>query len=241
MTAKARKKMYIKLFGVLVVAVIFGVSILIDHVAIPIFGIVILAFIALSGSNFLYDLGVPRVLSRRFAPVIGGIAYLVAILCLDKWTAVAVTGTLTLIITVLRLGFRQKLRGVRGNHPAQNWTEISYPAVCTISLLVGWGILGNYWLAFLPIAFVSWGDSAAGLARDYISIDNSPTICTMASMLIVCLCAAIFFHPYWIAMIGAAIATLSERFRPGFLKFWDDNMNIVATSLPTMAIMLNIS
>jgi dolichol kinase len=240
MMEEAGKRRYLKYSAILMVITILAASILINRTALPVLGVVVIALIGLAGSNFLYDRGVSRTISRRFAPVLGGLAYLIAVLWLDAWTAIAVTGMLTLIIIALRLGFRNKLRGVRGSHPAQNWAEITYPVSGTISLLVGWGILGDRWLAFLPVAFVAWGDTAAGLARDCISRDNAPSVWTMAAMFAVCLVAAMVFHPYWIAAVGAMVATLAERFRPGIIKFWDDNLNIVAASLTIMGVMLRV-
>jgi hypothetical protein len=159
----------------------------------------------------------------------GGIVYLVAVLTLGKWAAIAVTGTITLLIVILRLGFRQILRGVRGDHPAQNWAEISYPAVCTISLIVGWGILGDRWLAFLPIAFVSWGDNAAGLAQ--MSPNNAQLFGVWRRCLwFVCVHYSL---PSYCSRDWGNIVTLAERFRR-FLKVWDDNLNILATCLPIM-------
>jgi phytol kinase len=234
-TGKRKRLKYVA--GIVLVIALVTVIITFREMA-AVVVVVVLAFFSLAGSNFLYDRGVSRSISRRFAPVIGGFAYMVAVLYLDAWIAIGVTGALTLIIVTLRLGYRNLLRGVRGNHPAQNWAEITFPVSCTISLIIGWGILGNPWLAFLPAAFVAWGDTAAGLARDCISADHAPSIWTMAAMLVVCLIAATVFHPYWVAACGAIIATLAERFRPGIIKFWDDNLNIVATSLTVMAIML---
>jgi len=196
--------------------------------------VVTIAFGGLAGSNFLYDRGMPSALSRRFAPVVGGLAYLVAVLWLEVWTAIAVVSVLTAFILLLRLGLRRGLRGVRGNRPTQDWAEVTYPVAGTISLLVGWGILGDKWLAFLPLAFMAWGDSAAGLARDNLWRKNIASICPSIAMLGTCLTIAIIFQPYWIGAAGAVAATAAERYRPGVLRFWDDNLNIVIASMIAM-------
>ncbi len=210
--------------------------------AIPVAGVVGLALFGVAGSNFLRDRGFPASLTRRFAPVVGGLAYLACVLWLDAWTAVGVSAAMTVLIGVLRFGFRGWLRGVRGTHSAQAWAELTYPIAGTLSLAVGWGILGHRWLAFTPIAFMAFGDTAAGLARDATSTDRAPTMLSMSAMLVVCLiAAAIVFRPVWIGAIGAVVATLAERFRPGVLGWWDDNTYIVAASLAVLATLLAVT
>lgn len=57
-------------------------------------GIVVLLVLAgLFGSNFLLDRGVPNWLTRRIAPVLSGLAFLVAVVYLDNIIAIIVIGT----------------------------------------------------------------------------------------------------------------------------------------------------
>ena len=208
----------------------------------PILGVIAIVICALAGSNFLYDHGVPSFISRRFAPVVGGFAYLVAIIWLEKWTAIILCGILTLFILLLRLRFRESLRGLSGAHPAQTWAEITFVVAGTLTMLIGWGILGNKWLAFMPIAFLAWGDTAAGIARDIIGLDVKKSSWHMVAMFVICLAAvAIWYHPFWIGAIGAVVATLAERYRPGVLPYWDDNFNLTAASLAVMAVLERIA
>ena len=74
--------------------------------------------------------------------------FLAAVLWLDAWTAVTVSGVMSLPILVLRLGFRRGLRGVEGNRPTQAWAEVTYASAGTISLALSWGLLGDKWLRF---------------------------------------------------------------------------------------------
>jgi hypothetical protein len=204
--------------------------------------VALLAFLGLIGSNFLYDLGVPNAMARRFAPVIGGLAYLAAVTWLEVRPAIAVSGILTVLILLFRSGFRSRLRGVRGAHPAQQWAEVTYPLVGTLSLYFGWFLQGDRWLAFLPIAFMAWGDTMAGLARNTLSPNNAPSLLTMGAMFSVCLIAAgIFFRPFWIGAAGAVAATLAERYRPGFSRVLGDNPNIVAASLIVLVALSHIA
>ena len=201
-------------------------------------GIVFLALTGLAVSNLAYDRGVPGNVSRFVAPALGGVAFLVAVLWLDAWTAITVSGILALSVLALRLGFRRGLRGVKGSLPTQDWAEITYPMAGTLSLAVGWGLLGDKWLAFLPIAFMAWGDSSAGLARATAWRDNVASLWPSFVMLVVCfVSAALLFQPYWIGAIGAVAATVAERRRPMILTIWDDNLHVVGVSLVVMGLL----
>ncbi len=200
-------------------------------------GITTLALAGLVASNIMYDRGVPNSVSRSFAPLIGGLAFLATVLWLDAWMAIALSGALSLFILALRLGFRRGLRGVRGDRPTQAWAEVTYAMAGTLSLAIGWALLRDRWLAFLPIAFMAWGDSIAGLLRATLWRGNVVSIWPSVAMLGVCLAAAALYQPYWIGALGALVATVAERRRPRVLRHWDDNLHVVALSLAVMAVL----
>ena len=54
-------------------------------------------------------------------------------------------------------------------------------------------------------------------------------------MAAVCRGAALLYGPYWIGAVGAVSATIAERRRPRLGVWWDDNAQVVAVSLTTMA------
>jgi len=203
-------------------------------------GIAILALAGLAASNFMYDRGVPNSVSRHAAPVLGGVAYLATVLWLDPLTAITLSGILALGILALRLGYRRGLRGVKGDLPTQAWAEVTYATAGTASLAVGWGLLGDRWLAFLPIAFMAWGDSAAGLLRASVRQSTVASLLPSLAMLGICVAAAAFFQPYWIGVLGAMVATAAERRRPMVLILWDDNLHVVAISLAVMGLLIKI-
>lgn len=204
-------------------------------------GIVSLAFSGLVASNLLYDRGVPSSVSRCVASALGGVAFLLAVVGLNAWTAIALSGVLALFVVSLRLGFRRGLRGARGNLPSQAWAEVTYAMAGTASLAIGWGLLGDRWLAFVPIAFMAWGDNVAGLARATLWRGKVASLWPSFAMLGVCLTAAALFQPYWVGAIGAAVATAAERYRPRIASGWGDNLNVVAASLLAMAISATVS
>jgi hypothetical protein len=199
--------------------------------------VVALAIAGLAIANLLHDRGVDSSVSRCLAAAIGGAAFLAAVLWLNPWTAVVVTGTMTLFIVTLRLGFRRGLRGSSGKRPGQAWAEVTFALAGSVSLAIGWGLLGDKWLAFLPVAFMAWGDTAASFTRATFWRNRPATIWPSMVMLGVCLGAAAIMQPYWIGAVGAIVATAAERFRPRIIRFWDDNLNLVAASLIVMAIL----
>ena len=72
-------------------------------------GIGLVSATGLAFSNLLYDRGVPNTVSRYAAPVMGGMAFLIAVLWLDVWVAVSLSGLMTLIMLVFRAEFRRGL------------------------------------------------------------------------------------------------------------------------------------
>ena len=116
----------------------------------------------------------------------------------------------------------------------QAWSEITFGLGGVASLAVGWGWLGDRWLAFLPIAFMAWGDSIAGLARATIWHKKRASLWPSMAMLSICLAAAALYQPYWIGAVGGVAATIAERKRPRLGVWWDDNLNVVAVSLAVM-------
>ncbi len=66
-------------------------------------GVVTLAATGLLASNFLFDKGLDASLSRRVPGVLGGFGYLIAVLWIGPWTAIALSAAMSLFILVLRL------------------------------------------------------------------------------------------------------------------------------------------
>ena len=202
--------------------------------------VVLLNVIGLAISNLLYDHGVPGRLSRRVAPALSGVGYLIAVLWLEVWTAVILSGLLVLGVLAVRLSFRRGLRGVTRSTSTRDWAEIAYPIAATVSLAIGWGLLGDKRLGLVPIAFVAWGDCVAGLVRG-VSVwrRTDVHIWPSVAMLSVCLIAAVLVQPYWVGAFGAIVATGAERFRLVAHRVWGDNWVpddpvIVAASLTVM-------
>ncbi len=198
-------------------------------------GVAMLVGTGLGLSNLLYDRGVPRSLARYIAPWCAGAAFLIAALWLEPGVAIPLAVVLTAILVALKAFRRTSLRGVEGELASQAWSEITFGIAGVVSLVVGWGLLGDRWLGFLPIAFMAWGDSTAGLARATVWRSNLASVWPSLGMAAVCLGAALLYQPYWIGAVGAVAATIAERKRPRLGAWWDDNAQVVAVSLTTMA------
>ncbi len=199
--------------------------------------ILVLAGAGLGGANALVDRGLPASVSRYLAPVLVGLAFLAAVLWLDALTAIVLSGSLTAFIAALRARFRDSLRGVKGALDGQAWAEVTFALAGTAGLALGWGLLGDRWLAFTAIAFMAWGDSAAGLARATIWRGRETGPAPSLAMFGVCLAIAGLLQPYAVATAGALVAAGVERFRLGFHKAWDDNWLVVTAPLGAMALL----
>lgn len=214
--------------------------------AFAISSIVVMVLTGLAVANVLHDRGAANSVPRRAAHVAGGAAYLIAVLWLDAWTAIALSSVLAGCVVVLRLGSSRALRGVSRSDSTRDWAEIAYPLAATFSLAVGWGLLGDRWLAFLPIAFMAWGDSAAGLVRAVMWHGKMEFVLPSVAMLGVCLMAAALLESYWIGALGAITATAAERFRMVAHRVWGynwvpDDPVIVTASLAVMGALARTS
>ena len=197
-------------------------------------GVAMLVGAGLGLSNLLHDGSVPRSLARYVAPWCAGAAFLIAALSLEPVVAVPLAVVLTAMVVVLKAFRRTALRGVEGELASQARSEITFGLAGIVSLAIGWGWLGDPWLGFLPIAFMAWGDSTAGLARAMFRRSNVAGLWPSLGMAAVCLAAAFLYQPYWIGAVGAVAATIAERKRPRLGVWWDDNAQVVAVSLTTM-------
>ena len=200
-----------------------------------------LALAGVVGSNVLRDRGLDASISRGMASAIGGAAFLLAVLWMDPWPAVAVAAAIASLLLGLRLRYRHVLRGTEGRRVGQLWSQVTYAIAGTASLAVGWGLMGDRWLAFLPIAFMAWGDAAAGMARATLWRGRVLSIWPSVVMLGVCLAVGSAFTPLWVGAPGAMVATAAERYRPMVHALWDDNLNVVAVSLTVMAVLAKVT
>ena len=193
-------------------------------------------------SNILYDYGVPQYISRKVGHGVGGMGYLMCMLLFSTpWYPLILSGGFTLLLGGARLLRPSTFRGVGGSSRSHALAEIWFPLAGTLSLVVGWVWLNNPHLAIVPILFMAWGDMVTGLIRAKVYGKEVKGNYGSLGMLVVCLLVGTLFTPYWIAAVGAVVATLAERWTPISKGFWDDNHTIIISSLLVMgALWINL-
>lgn len=203
--------------------------------------IAIMSLAGLHMANVSYDAGAPQYQTRKIGHIFGGWAYLVSPLLFDSplWPIV-LSGGFTLLLGGARLFRPTTFRGVGGSSRAHALAEIWFPLASTLSLAIGWLWLQNPWLAVVPILYMAWGDAVTGLIRGIVYKREVKGNWGSVGMLVVCLLVAGLFSPYWIAAIGALLATLAERFTPPSHGLYDDNYTTVLASLVGMIALVEI-
>lgn len=198
-----------------------------------------IAFLGLYLSNIFLDYGAPQYISRKCGHFFGGVSYLLsAFLFSSPWWPIAISFVFVVILGGARLLRPATFRGVGGSARQSAYAEVYFPLMGTIALGVGWAWLGNPWLAIVPILYMSWGDMVTGLIRSAVYHKEIKGNWGSLGMLLVCLIVACLFTPYWVAAVGAVVATLTERFTP-LSRWWiDDNFTIIALSLLAMSLLI---
>ena len=206
--------------------------------------LVLIAGIVLVGlylSNVVYDYGTPQYLSRKLGHGVGGVGYLLCVLLFSTcWYPLILSGGFTLLLGGARVIKPNVFRGVGGSSRAHALAEIWFPLAGTLSLAIGWAWLGNSWLAVVPILYMAWGDMVTGLIRARVYGKEVKGNWGSLGMLITCLLVAALFTPYWIAVVGAVVATLAEKYTPMSKGFWDDNHTIIISSLLVMVLLMGL-
>ena len=189
-------------------------------------------------ANYFYDRGVEQYISRKVGHGVGGMGFLLCVFLFSSaWWPIILAATFVILLGGARLIKPQTFRGVGGTGRQHALAEVFFPIAGTISLGVGWGWLGNPWLAVVPILYMSFGDMLTGIIRSRVYGREVKGNLGSVGMIIVCLVVAYFFTPYWIGVTGALTATLAERFTPLSRGWLDDNWTIVLSSLLVMGVL----
>ena len=200
--------------------------------------IALVVMIGLLIANKLFDKGIPQYVSRKVGHALGGLGYLGLILFFNTplWALILSVG-FTLMFLIARLYRPSTFRGVGGSARPHALAELWFPIAGTFSIIIGWWILQDKWLAVVPILFMAWGDCVTGLIRSLVYNKEVKGLYGSIGMIIVCMLVALLFHPYWIAAIGAVVATVVEAKTPLSKGFWDDNHTIIVSSLAAMILL----
>lgn len=203
---------------------------------------VLIAGVVLVGlylSNVVYDYGTPQYLSRKIGHGVGGVGYLLCTLMFSQpWYPLILYCGFTLLLGGARLLRPSTFRGVGGSTRKHALAEVWFPLAGTLSLLVGWAWLGNPWLAAVPVLYMAWGDCITGLIRSKVYGKEVKGNWGSLGMLLTCLLIGALFTPYWIAAVGAVVATLAEKYS-GLSRTWvDDNWTVQLSSLLVMTLLV---
>jgi len=201
--------------------------------------VVLIAGAALLGlylANIFYDTGViPHHVSRKLGHLGGCVGFLLCpFLFSTFWWPLILTTAFTLLLLYARWRRPSLFRGVGGSGRLQALAEIHYPATGIPIIAIGWGLLGQPWLAIVPLAFMGGGDAITGLIRNRVYKREVKGNWGSLGMLLVCLTLAYFVTPYWLGAVGAITAVIVEKFTPT-RQYLDDNLTVPIASFTVMA------
>jgi len=202
--------------------------------------VILIAGAALLGlylANLFYDYQIPQYLSRKLGHLGGCVGFLLCPLLFSSfWWPLILTTAFTILLLYAR-AFRPKtFRGVGGSGRPQALAEIHFPATGVVLIGICWGLLGEPWLAVVPLCFMGAGDSITGLIRSKVYGREVKGVIGSIGMLAVCLTLAYFIEPYWIGVAGALTAVVAEKYTKT-TKYVDDNLTIPLASAVVMTLL----
>jgi len=202
--------------------------------------VVLIAGAALLGlylANLSYDYSIPQYISRKLGHLGGCVGFLLMPLLFSSfwWPLILAIGFTALLLYAR--SFRPKtFRGVGGSGRPHALAEIYFPATGIITIGVCWGLLGEPWLAIVPLTFMGGGDAITGLIRSKVYGKEVKGNWGSVGMLITCLILAYFIQPYWVGVAGAVTAVIAEKYTKT-TKYVDDNLTIPLASAAVMSIL----
>ena len=195
------------------------------------------ALLGLYLANLFWDYGIPQYLSRKLGHLGGCVGFLLCPLLFSTfWWPLILTTGFTLLLLYARLFKPQTFRGVGGSGRPQALAEIHFPATGIVLIGICWGILGEPWLAIVPLCFMGGGDAVTGLIRSKVYGREVKGVIGSIGMLVVSLTLAYFIEPYWVGVAGAITATLAEKYTKT-TRYVDDNLTIPLSSAFVMALL----
>ena len=189
-------------------------------------------------ANLFYDYNIPQYISRKLGHLGGCVGFLLCPLLFSSfwWPLVLTTGFTALLLYARWLKPRT-FRGVGGSGRPEALAEIHFPATGIITIGICWGLLGEPWLAIVPLLFMGGGDAITGLIRSKVYGKEIKGNWGSVGMLAACLIFAYFIYPYWVGAAGAVTAVIAERFTKT-TKYVDDNLTIPLSSALVMGLLL---
>ncbi|MBA7663526.1 hypothetical protein ES703_71571 [subsurface metagenome] len=195
------------------------------------------ALLGLYLANLFYDYGIENYISRKLGHLGGAVGFLLCPLLFSSfWWPLILTTGFTGLLLYARIFRPNTFRGVGGSGRLEALAEIHFPATGIVTIGVLWGIMGEPWLAIVPLLFMGGGDALTGLIRSKVYGREVKGNLGSVGMLITCLIFAYFIHPYWVGAVGAITAVIAERFTKT-TKYVDDNLTIPLSSALVMGLL----
>jgi len=195
------------------------------------------ALVGLYLANLFYDYNIPQYISRKLGHLGGCVGFLLCPLLFSSfWWPLVLTTGFTALFLYARWMKPRTFRGVGGSGRPEALAEIHFPATGIITIGICWGLLGEPWLAIVPLLFMGGGDAITGLIRSKVYGKEIKGNWGSVGMLAVCLIFAYFIHPYWIGAVGAVNAVVAERFTKT-TRYVDDNLTIPLSSAVVMGVL----
>jgi len=195
------------------------------------------ALLGLYLANLLFDYKIPQYLSRKLGHLGGCIGFLLCPLLFSSfWWPLILTTGFTALLLYARVFRPTTFRGVGGSGRLGALAEIHFPATGIVLIGILWGLLGEPWLAIVPLTFMGAGDAITGLIRSRVYGREVKGNWGSLGMLATCLILAYFIEPYFVGMAGAVTATLAEKYTKT-TKYVDDNLTIPLFSAIVMGVL----
>jgi len=192
------------------------------------------ALVGLYLANLFYDYGIPQYTSRKLGHFGGAVGFLLCPLLFSSfWWPLILTTGFTVLLLYARMFRPTTFRGVGGSGRLEALAEIHFPATGIVTMGICWGLLGEPWLAIVPLTFMGAGDAITGLIRSRVYGREVKGNWGSLGMLVVCLTLAYFITPYWVGVMGAITAVIAERFTKT-TRYVDDNLTIPLSSALVM-------
>jgi len=195
------------------------------------------ALLGLYLANLFYDYAIPQYLSRKLGHLGGCVGFLLCPLLFHSFWWPLILATAFTILLLYARWFRPKtFRGVGGSGRPHALAEIHFPATGIVLIGICWGLLGEPWLAVVPLTFMGGGDAITGFIRSKVYGREVKGNWGSLGMLVTCLILAYFITPYWIGAVGAVTAVIAEKYTKT-TKYVDDNLTIPLSSAFVMALL----
>jgi len=202
--------------------------------------VILIAGAALTGlylANLFYDYNIPQYISRKLGHLGGCVGFLLCPLLFSTfWWPLILTTGFTILLLYARWRRPNTFRGVGGSGRPHAFAEVNFPATGIVTIGICWGLMGEPWLAIVPLLFMGGGDAITGLIRSKIYGKEVKGNFGSAGMLATCLIFAYFIQPYFIGAVGAVTAVIAERFTKT-TKYVDDNLTIPLSSALVMTLL----